>query len=106
MAQAWAKSVDAAGGIQGHPVTIIFKDDGSNPDTSVTDAQALIASKVDVILDLDTLDSTWVNSGFVASMPRLADGVHDMPTRDGERVQLPGSGGRPAARNGWQTAYR
>jgi branched-chain amino acid transport system substrate-binding protein len=69
VAQAWAKSVNASGGIQGHPVEITLKDDASNPGTAVTDAQALISDQVDVILDLDVLDSTWEKAVDAAKIP-------------------------------------
>jgi branched-chain amino acid transport system substrate-binding protein len=42
VATAWATSVNAAGGINGHPVNLIVKDDGSNPATALQDAKALV----------------------------------------------------------------
>lgn len=69
VAQAWAKSVDAAGGIQGHPVEVTLKDDASNPGTSLANAHALIAAHVDVILDLDVLDTTWEKAVDAAKIP-------------------------------------
>lgn len=69
VAQAWVKSVNAAGGVQGHPVDLTVKDDGSNPGTAATDAQSLIAAHVDVILDLDVLDATWEKAVDAAKIP-------------------------------------
>jgi branched-chain amino acid transport system substrate-binding protein len=63
------KSVNASGGIQGHQVDVTVKDDGSNPGTSLTDAQALISAHVDVILDLDVLDATWEKAADAAKIP-------------------------------------
>jgi branched-chain amino acid transport system substrate-binding protein len=40
--QAWADSVNAAGGIGGHPVKLYVKDDGGNPATSLTAVKALV----------------------------------------------------------------
>jgi branched-chain amino acid transport system substrate-binding protein len=58
--QAWAKYVSAHGGIQGHPVTIIVKDDGYNPTTSLADAQTLVqADHVVAIVDNSDVDTSW-----------------------------------------------
>src|ERR1700731_3354544 len=40
--QAWADSVNAAGGINGHPVSLFIKDDGGNVSTSVSEAKELV----------------------------------------------------------------
>lgn len=66
---AWGKSVNADGGIGGHPVQLIKKDDASVPGTSLTDAKALIAQKVDVIIDGDILDSVWQKAVDAAGIP-------------------------------------
>lgn len=67
--EAWAKSVNAAGGINGHPVELTKYDDAGNPGTSVTKAQALISAKVDVILDLTPLDAAWGAAAAAAKIP-------------------------------------
>jgi branched-chain amino acid transport system substrate-binding protein len=67
--QAWQKSVNAAGGLNGHPVQLVEKDNGSNPGTALTDADAIIADKVDVIVDLDILDSLWQKAASAAKVP-------------------------------------
>ena len=67
--QAWAKSVNAAGGLAGHPVTLIEKDNGSVAGTALTDAQALITAKVDAIIDLDILDEVWEKPVSAAKIP-------------------------------------
>jgi branched-chain amino acid transport system substrate-binding protein len=66
---AWQKSVNAAGGLNGHPVTIIEKDNASNPATALTAAQSLISSKVSVIFDLDILDEIWAKQVSAAKIP-------------------------------------
>lgn len=68
-AQAWAESVNASGGVNGHPINVILKDDASNPGTSVTAAQSLISSHVAVILDSTILDSTWQKQVDAAKIP-------------------------------------
>jgi branched-chain amino acid transport system substrate-binding protein len=40
VAQVWASNVNASGGINGHPVHLIVKDDGSNPATSLQAASS------------------------------------------------------------------
>lgn len=67
--QAWSKSVNAAGGLNGHQVTLVYKDNGSTAGTALTDAQALIAAKVDAIIDLDILDSVWQKPASAANIP-------------------------------------
>ena len=67
--QAWQKSVNAAGGLNGHPVQLIEKNNDSNPATALTDAQALVADKVTVIFDLDILDSLWEKTASAAKIP-------------------------------------
>ena len=39
---AWATSINAAGGLNGHQVQIVVKDDGYNPATSSADAKSLV----------------------------------------------------------------
>lgn len=67
--KAWAQSVNAAGGIAGHPVEITYVDDKADPGTSVTVAQQLISAKVAVILDNSYLDSTWAKAAAAAKIP-------------------------------------
>jgi branched-chain amino acid transport system substrate-binding protein len=67
--QAWQKSVNAAGGLEGHPVQLIEKDNGSVPGTALTDAQALIAAKPAAIIDLDILDEVWQKPASAAKIP-------------------------------------
>jgi branched-chain amino acid transport system substrate-binding protein len=67
--QAWQKSVNAAGGLNGHPVQLTEKDNGSVPGTALTDAQSLISAKVDVIFDLDILDEVWQKAASAANIP-------------------------------------
>jgi branched-chain amino acid transport system substrate-binding protein len=58
--QAWAKYVTAHGGIQGHPVSLIVKDDGYNPTTALTDATTLVtADHVAAVFDNSDVDSSW-----------------------------------------------
>ena len=67
--RAWVDTVNAAGGVSGHPVRLTVEDDGANPGTSVTDAQTLIQSHVDAILDLSGDDETWATAVQQANVP-------------------------------------
>lgn len=83
VANAWSKSLGAAGGIDGRPVQLIFKDDASNPGTSVTAAQALIADHVAAVIDISGFSTAWskpmanagipVIGGLIASAPYYQD---------------------------------
>ena len=57
--QAWVNTVNAAGGIEGHQVQLIVKDDAGNPGTAVTNAQALINQHVTAIADVSILDQAF-----------------------------------------------
>jgi branched-chain amino acid transport system substrate-binding protein len=58
--KAWADSVNAAGGINGHKISIIEKDDQSNPTTSVTAVHTFIETDhVVAILDDSNNDAAW-----------------------------------------------
>jgi branched-chain amino acid transport system substrate-binding protein len=48
--KAWAASVNAAGGINGHPVKLIVKDDAGDPAKSLNAAKELIDAKVQAIV--------------------------------------------------------
>jgi branched-chain amino acid transport system substrate-binding protein len=67
--QAWQKSVNASGGLNGHQVQLTYMNNGSNPGTAVTDAQSLISDKVDAIFDLDILDAVWQKPVSAAKIP-------------------------------------
>jgi branched-chain amino acid transport system substrate-binding protein len=67
--RAWAKSVNAAGGIDGHTVDLTVLDDTSNPGTSATEATTLINDHVAVILDDSNFDAAWASSVSAAGIP-------------------------------------
>jgi branched-chain amino acid transport system substrate-binding protein len=77
-AQAWAKTVNASGGINGHPVDLTVDDDTSNPGTSVSDAQAMISSHVAAILDLTILDSAWTKQADAAKIPVIGGNLNSL----------------------------
>jgi branched-chain amino acid transport system substrate-binding protein len=67
--KAWANTVNAGGGINGHQVQLIVKDDANNPGTSVTDIQSLISDHVVAIADTSNFDEAWANTVQAANIP-------------------------------------
>ncbi len=62
VAKAWADSVNASGGINGHKVDLIIDDDASSPSTSTSEAQTLVGSDhVVAIIDATSEDFSWAS---------------------------------------------
>ena len=67
---AWASAVNAKGGLDGHQVQIVVKDDGYNPATSLADAQALVEQDhVIAIFDNSDEDQAWETYVQKAKVP-------------------------------------
>ena len=75
----WVKSVNAAGGINGHPIQLTVKDDAATPGTSVSDVQALLASGVDAIADMSIVDEPWAATVQKAGVPVVGIDVTEDP---------------------------
>lgn len=73
--QDWSKSVNASGGLDGHPVDLDFKDDASNPGTSATNATAIVSDHVAAIIDLDILDEVWEKTVDSAKIPVVGGNI-------------------------------
>lgn len=69
LVKAWAKTVNTAGGLKGHPVDLKFYDDASNPATASTNAQKLVSAHVDVVMDLSIFDTAWAKTVSAANIP-------------------------------------
>ncbi|WP_198152983.1 ABC transporter substrate-binding protein [Pseudofrankia sp. DC12] len=67
--EAWAKTVNASGGIDGRTVDVINKDDANNPGSGVTAAQALISADAAVVVDLSNTDQAWAPKVVAANIP-------------------------------------
>jgi len=63
--QAWAKSVNAGTGINGHPIKVITMDDQQNPATSLQDAKQLVQQDHIVAL---VGESSFVDASFAPYM--------------------------------------
>lgn len=58
--KAWVASVNASGGINGHKIDLIIKDDQSNPGTSLTEVEGLVQQDhVIAIVDDTNNDASW-----------------------------------------------
>ena len=78
--RAWANTVNGSGGINGHPVQVILKDDASNPANSLQDVQALVQSDhVIALVDLTNLDETWATFVKSANIPVIGAGTSTTP---------------------------
>jgi branched-chain amino acid transport system substrate-binding protein len=68
--QAWVSSVNANGGIAGHPVKVIEADDQTNPAVATTDIGKFIQTDhVAAIIDNSQEDSAWINAAVSAGVP-------------------------------------
>lgn len=71
--QAWADSVNASGGINGHPIKLIVKDDGGNPATALADAHELVQQDhvLAIVGAASGPDSAWAPYMQQAKVPVL-----------------------------------
>ena len=62
VAQAWANSTNASGGVNGHPVQLFTEDDSSNPATALQEAKKLVEQDhvVAIVGEVSLVDQTWV----------------------------------------------
>lgn len=79
VAKAWADSVNASGGLDGHPVQLTVLDDTSNPGTASTQAQKLVSDKVDVILDDSILDVVFASTLASSNIPVVGGNFSSPP---------------------------
>ena len=77
--RAWAASVNASGGLDGHRIELTVKDDASTPGTSVSEAQALISGHEDVILDDSNFDAAWEAAVSAAGIPVVGGNFSSTP---------------------------
>jgi branched-chain amino acid transport system substrate-binding protein len=69
VADSWAKSVNASGGINGHQVKLLNYDDAGDAGKAVTQAQDAISAHADVVLDASPLDAAWAKTVDAAKIP-------------------------------------
>ena len=69
---AWSKTVNKAGGIQGHPVEVIIEDDGGEPGKGVSAANDLLSEDVVALVDLSLVSGSWNDLLQKAKIPTIA----------------------------------
>jgi branched-chain amino acid transport system substrate-binding protein len=81
VAQAWASSVNASGGLNGHPVKMITLDDAGTPATSLQDAKELVTQDhvVAIVADMSLADSAWASYVASKGIP-VVGGISDEPS--------------------------
>jgi branched-chain amino acid transport system substrate-binding protein len=69
--EAWASEVNAAGGVNGHHIKLIVKDDGLDPAKALAAAKELVARDkvVAIVGEMSLLDSVWANYVEAAGVP-------------------------------------
>jgi branched-chain amino acid transport system substrate-binding protein len=78
--EAWAKTVNAAGGLQGHPVDLIVKDDGYNPTTSLTEVKELVTvNHIVALVDNSDVDTSWYTYIEQNKVPVIGGQTEDGP---------------------------
>ncbi len=74
--EAWAKSVNARGGINGHRVQVIVKDDGSSPGTSLAEVESLVNDDhVLALVDSTNNDVAWGDYARDHDVPVIGGGA-------------------------------
>jgi branched-chain amino acid transport system substrate-binding protein len=80
VAAAWADSVNAAGGINGHRVELKVLDDGSNPATGLQNAKKLVEQEhVIAIIDQSLVDASWASYVAAKGIPALGGLSQEAP---------------------------
>ena len=78
--KAWVNTVNASGGINGHPVKFITFDDKSNPGLSVNDVHTLVQTDhVIALVDSTNLDQGWASYLQSTGVPAVGSGNSTMP---------------------------
>jgi branched-chain amino acid transport system substrate-binding protein len=73
--KAWVASVNASGGIDGHPIDMIYKEDNDTPSLGLAEAKELLSDHVVAIVsDWSTTDSVWAPMFEKASIPIIGGG--------------------------------
>jgi branched-chain amino acid transport system substrate-binding protein len=67
--EAWADTVNSSGGIDGHRIDLITKEDDFNAAQSLAAAQQLISDKVVAIVDDTALEPAWQSAVIAADIP-------------------------------------
>jgi len=87
--EAWASSVNASGGIDGHPVHLIIKQDNDTPSLAVSDVNELIQQDHAVaIIDFSDIETSWTPTAQKAGVAVIGAGL-GAPTLAGDKLFFP-----------------
>jgi branched-chain amino acid transport system substrate-binding protein len=78
--EAWAKTVNAKGGLQGHSVNLIIKDDGYNPTTSLSQVEGMVTNDhIVALVDNSDVDTAWYKFVEQHKVPVIGGQTEDGP---------------------------
>ena len=79
--QAWVSWTNAHGGLAGHPVNLVVKDDGGDATAAITDVKTVIQQDkvVALVADLGYADSAWAAYAQQAGVPVIGGQSEDAP---------------------------
>ena len=90
--QAWEKWTNTHGGIDGHPVKIIFKDDQEIPSVALADAETLVHDGVPAIIgEVSAVFPNWVSVVEKAKLPVVGGNPPNPPFGTSTDLYLAGS---------------
>src|ERR1700722_14598468 len=79
VAEAWADSVNAAGGIGGHKIRLYVEDDNTDQATAIQDVKTLVEQDhvVAIVGDVSTSDTAWASYVQKMGVPVVGgDSIH------------------------------
>lgn len=65
----WVKSVNATGGINGHPIQVIYSDDALDPGKALTNAKQALSEGAVALVSATALEATWQSTVEKAKVP-------------------------------------
>jgi branched-chain amino acid transport system substrate-binding protein len=78
--KAWVNTVNASGGVNGHPIEVFVEDDASVPANSLQGVQSLVQSDhVIAIVDITNLDETWASYVKSVNIPVIGSILSTTP---------------------------
>lgn len=104
--KAWEKKTNADGGINGHKIKLIIKDDQGNAATAVTQVKQLIQQEhvVAIVGEDSYVDAAWAQIPEAAGVPVIGGGPYDPIMETNANFYPSGTTTLPAAYAGIQLA--
>jgi branched-chain amino acid transport system substrate-binding protein len=77
--RAWVSAQNAAGGINGHKIQLIYKDDQANPGTSISELQELVGQDhVVAVVDISNVDQGWATYLDAQHVPVIGSNISSL----------------------------